>query len=713
MPSTELEPDVIVKSIGGSIQPSRISLVKDRLAPAAIQETAVREVVGGLDYIEPPYDLAVLASIFDHSNSLRQCVDSYATNIDGFGHRFEPLIDLNSDEADEIVRNVLFMRQQREQLDPAIEDPEAQAKLPSDEEVEACKKELEEQMRCEKSRIQAFFENACVDLSFVTLRMRTRQDKEILGNGYWEVIRDSKGLLDTFNYVPGFTIRLMPVDQCSTPVEMRIKLDELTYGATTVHKRFRRYVQEHENRRVFFKEYGDPRVVSRKSGEYFNSVEELKQRDRYDAPATELLHFAIHSAMSSYGVPRWMGNLLAVLGSRQAEEINYAYFENKSVPPLVFMVSGARLTEETEERIRDHIKSEIKGKKNFHSVLVIEATQMADSTSRVPKIEMRELTRAINNDALFQSYDERNIDKVGMSFRLSRMLRGDVRDFNRATSMSALEFAEMQVFQPERDEFDFMMNRKILPELDIKLWKFKTNSPTTQNPRDLANMVAQLSSAAVLTPSESREITQGIFNRDLTRIDAPWARQPLPITAAGIEPQVRPLEIGELPAGDITPEGIPPVVVPGAEFELTSSDLARVVTVNEARASVGLSPLSLATGEDDPDGQLTIAEFGAKRAKAGEVLGEAEGEGAAAEIPAADATKSDMTLASLEQAGLLTPAQRRRLVRLPPAIIEKVAELLSIREQVSKLELENASSDFLEDSMTDFQSSRITPEEDE
>ena len=53
-----------------------------------------------------------------------------------------------------------------------------------------------------------------------------------------------------------------------------------------------------------------------------------------DGPATEILHFRVHNPRSAYGVPRWIGNLLAVLGSRQAEEVNFLYFENKSVPPL-------------------------------------------------------------------------------------------------------------------------------------------------------------------------------------------------------------------------------------------------------------------------------------------------------------------------------------------------------------------------------------------
>ena len=47
----------------------------------------------------PPYDPESLCLLVEHSNSLRQNVDSYATNIDGFGYRFEPAIDLDAEDA--------------------------------------------------------------------------------------------------------------------------------------------------------------------------------------------------------------------------------------------------------------------------------------------------------------------------------------------------------------------------------------------------------------------------------------------------------------------------------------------------------------------------------------------------------------------------------------------------------------------------------------
>lgn len=48
-------------------------------------------------------------------------------------------------------------------------------------------------------------------------------------------------------------------------------------------------------------------------------------------------------------------------------------------------------------------------------------------------------------------------------------------------------------------------------------------------------------------------------------------------------------------------------------IQLTPSDVATIVTVNEGRLSQGLERLKTPIGEDDPDGELTIAQFVAKR----------------------------------------------------------------------------------------------------
>jgi len=484
--------------------------------------------------LEPPYDPEALCLLFEHSNALRQNVDAYATNIDGFGHRLEPAVDFEAEDADARVAETVVLERAA-----AVERGEADVVTePTAEEITARRRELERLARVERARLDSFFEFCCFDHSFVDLRRRTRQDLEVTGNAYWEVLRNGRGEVARLVYVPSHTVRLLPLDRETVEIEERVRVSPVAFETVTTRRRLRRYVQVQGVERVFFKAFGDSRAISKTSGEVFGDATALLRARPGDAPATELLHFAIHSPRSPYGIPRWVGTLLSVLGSRSAEEVNYLYFENKSVPPLALLVSGGRLSETSVPRIERFIEENLKGKANFHKVLILEAEGAATTNEHArAKIELRPLTDAQQQDALFQNYDERNVDKVGTAFRLPRLLRGDSRDFNRSVADAQLRFAEDQVFQPERDEFDYLMNRRLLADMGIRLWRFRSQTPVTRDPERLTGMVEKLVRVGVLTPEEGRALAGDVFNRELRKIADDWVKRPITLTLAGIQTQ--------------------------------------------------------------------------------------------------------------------------------------------------------------------------------
>lgn len=487
--------------------------------------------------IFPPYEPETLVMLFEHSNSLRPCVDSYVTNIESFGYRFEPTIDLEAPEADTKLGDAIFLERlhqsQRESGDLA------QAAYPTPEEIEVRKKEITALMRIERARLEVFIDDSVPESSMVDLREKTRVDYEVTGNAYWEVLRNGADAISQFSYIPAHSVRLLPISSQLIDVQTTHRVSACTVEKRSARRRFRAFAQVVLNQVVYFKEFGDPRALNSRTGRYYDSLDELRRDDPQAVPATELVHFRVHSARSPYGVPRWIGNLLSVLGSRASEEVNYLYFDNKAIPPIAVLVSGGRLAEGSKAKIESYIKDHIRGKENFHKILIIEAIgQGTPQTPGLPdagrtRITIEKLTDQQQKDGLFQTYDERNIDKVGSSFRLPRLLRGDVRDFNKATAESALEFAEMQVFQPERNKFDNFMNRQVLPEMGVRFWAFTSNTPVSKDPEALTEMVTKLTMGNVITPEEAREVARDIFNREFKKIDADWTKLPVALTLAG------------------------------------------------------------------------------------------------------------------------------------------------------------------------------------
>ncbi|MGE5787432.1 MAG: phage portal protein, partial [Myxococcales bacterium] len=187
----------------------------------------------------------------------------------------------------------------------------------------------------------------------------------------------------------------------------------------------------------------------------------------------------------------------------------------------------------------------LKGKANFHKILILEADGAGTGDGGRAKIELHPLTEAQQKDALFAQYDERNIDKVGSSFRLPRILRGETKELNRATADAALRFAEDQVFQPERDEFDFLMNRRILSDLGIRFWHFRTQTASPRDPERLAEMVERLVRVGVLTPEEARALAGDVFNREFRKLGDDWTKRPITLTLAGLQNAQIGLESGK------------------------------------------------------------------------------------------------------------------------------------------------------------------------
>lgn len=546
--------NVAVRVVAGKSK-SLPSRVQKELGPSDPRPSEVEErvdfeqVFANAGAIEPPYPPDALVREWENSNVLRQNVDAYAQNIDGFGWRFEPTFDFQDDDIDEQVADAVFLDMKTQALRQGVDFDENF--VPTPEMIEETKRKIQIRMRRELAQVNLFFGFCCADRSFTELRKDSRLDQEVLGHSWWEALRDQSGKLAAFSYVPSFTIRAVSLaDTDVVEREMPVKRSPLRWGKRRQIVRARRWVQVIPNapsrpgsdgagpQTIYFKEFGDPRLVSNISGAVYPDIETMRDKEPEARPATELIQFRIHTPRSgSYGVPRWIGNLKSVVGSRQAESINLAYFDNKSVPPLALLVSGGSLTEEAVNRIEDYVENEIKGEENFHKILIIEAEPAGDAmdplNSGKVRVELVPLTKAIHNDALFMNYIRSGRDWISESFRNPKVVRGATDQINRATAEAAIDLAESQVYGPERQAFDWWINRFVMSDLGILFWEFRSNSPVHTD-LDAAKAIHDLTKVGLLTPREGRRLASRVFNIDLRRIDAQWVNQPLQLTLAGI-----------------------------------------------------------------------------------------------------------------------------------------------------------------------------------
>lgn len=438
-------------------------------------------------------------------------------------------------------------------VDDTVDDDGSVSDEISDDEVRKKLSEIDMQMRRERYMYDAFFKHCCSDRSFVKLKRIVRQDIESHGWGCIEMLRDKHNRLKRLAYVPGYTVR--PLSSDGELVEV-VEDDSITPLSEdreiVVKRRFQIFVQIVSGKKVYFKSPGDPRVVSRMTGRGYESVEAMRKCEEEPADAieaNELLWISLHSPKTQCPPPRWVGNLLQVLGGREADETNYYYLRNDAIPYGMMFVTGGTIPTDIKERLESRLASEMRGSQGSGKILVVQARPMgktsADGSVVLPQINFQSLRDAHENDALFTSYDERGGDRIGASFRLPPMLRGYTpSNLNRATAIASITFAESQVFQPERDDMDWIFNQWVVPELGIRYLRMASNSPPTRGVDEMTEIIKSASPHGGLLPNEVRSMVAEMLNKPLAKVKDEWTKQPMVMTLAGIGPDGGPIDCG-------------------------------------------------------------------------------------------------------------------------------------------------------------------------
>ena len=497
--------------------------INDRtVASKELPEDPFEQLISDGQVLIPPFDLLTLTMLNEQSSELGPCIDAMVANIDGFGHRFLSRIKKDSEKPDE---------------------------------------ELDKTVQTEKVRLENFFAYACLSDSFRSFRKRLRKDLESCGNAWFEVIRGPSGDIQGFNHLPCYQMRLGVADAVATLVDMPVlemqQDNSIEVKTIKAWRRFRRHCQSRiscfKNVQVssgfetrWFKDFGDPRTFDNTSGREVKDAELAKMSE--SSKASEAIHMKLYCSRSPYGLPRFIGNLLAIFGDRSSEEINYITFKNNNISSMAMLVSNGQLTSATISRISEFVESQIQGSDNYSKFLIVEAESAFEGEDSNPvKIDIKPLTKEQHSDELFQQYSKNNQDKIRRAFRLPPILVGRADDYTRATADTSRRLADEQVFAPERDDFDDMLNRIIFPAMGIKYHKYHSNSPNTTDNSELVSILAGAERTGGMTPRIARMILEDVLSIELPDFPTDFP-QDLPFSmtmAEAVKNQAQPTEVGQ------------------------------------------------------------------------------------------------------------------------------------------------------------------------
>lgn len=413
------------------------------------------------DWIMPMNDRIGMKTLVKHSTILPQCIRAYKNNIAGFGIG---------------VRYV----------DDVEETPE---------------------MAAEYSRAEEIIELLNIEQDTKEVFEDIIEARETYGAAYIEVIRDVAGDVVQIEFIK------------DTPSVYKTKPLEPYIGSMYYHhgkelerkKRFCKFKQEVGGKTVYFKEFGDPRIMDRRNGKYLEEDETLDLQYQ----ANEIMEFTIGT--EPYGEVRWIGQTLGVDGSRKAENLNNNYFENGRHTPLMIMIKGGTLTDESFDKLQQYM-NDIKGEAGQHAFIILE-TESSDGRTdfdqqEKPEIEVKDLANILQKDELFQDYLDNNRRKVQSSFQLPDLYVGYTTDFNRATAQTAQEVTEEQVFQPERKSLAWAINNRLLNGYRFQYVEAYFLEPDISNPDDLYKLLTVGNNAGGLTPNLAKRIIYKALGED-------------------------------------------------------------------------------------------------------------------------------------------------------------------------------------------------------
>jgi PBSX family phage portal protein len=423
--------------------------------------------------ILPPYEPKVLAQLVSKNNILNQCIEAMEVNIDGTGHEFVP----------------------------AIKDKEMDAG--------------------ELARMTDFFNEPYPGDSFISQRRRLRRDLESVGYAALEPLRSLDGTVIAMRNLDSYNLRFIKLDE-AVMVE-KIIMRGGKEIKLKVMERERRFLQRLGNQYYYYREFGSTRHCNKNTGLWESETNPVAPEDR----ATELLLFEVNPDISSpYGVPRWINQLPSVVGSRKAEEQNLEFFDAGGLPPAIIFVQGGTLAKDAADQLRNYLSGK---NKNKNRAVVVEAQSSSGSLESAGsvqvKVERFGAERA--NDAMYANYDKAAEEHVRVGFRMPPLFLGKAADYNYATAVVAYMVAEEQVFQPERQDFDEIINKTICKALGVTTVRLQSL------PITLKNIDAQLKALALIQQMVDPEEFVNEVNK-MTGTSLTYAKQEaLPIPGAG------------------------------------------------------------------------------------------------------------------------------------------------------------------------------------
>ena len=331
------------------------------------------------------------------------------------------------------------------------------------------------------------------------------------------------------------------------------------------HKDGKRVVQTIGTKKRWFKMVGVEQDLNCETGELLpsGSLDPSKR-------ASEIVWNASYSPRSElYGVPEWISILGTIAGDFSRREYNRTFFDNYGVPAYAVFVTGNFDPGEEDEKGRTELERAIEKHfdeiaRNPHSTLILTLPTMGNDGD--VKIEFKPLATEIK-EASFRMYRADNRDEIITAhgippYRIGVMVSGQLAG---NMAQEATQIYKMSVLEPRQNNIEQWINHVIVRQgFGITDWTWELEEIDLTDEKHEIELHKSLFDIGAITVAEIRSRWADRMNID-----------------------------HEMPEA----EGAPRFAVIGAPALVQGG----IMTLNEARAQMGLEPVPGGDELRDPD----------------------------------------------------------------------------------------------------------------
>ena len=397
----------------------------------------------------------------------------------------------------------------------------------------------DKQSKAEKKKLEDFFSQVNEKQSYKTVARKKRLDQVVTGNGYREVLDDQETLEPLLMYhVPGTWMRITDLDKESVLTWVDLPRNG-EIKKSPVYRRFRRFCRYMPSKEMqWFKEFGDPRMVNKKTGEYYKNpdgtfifetdIKEKKLDQKlFVDKATSIWWSRDTFGGNAYGTPIWVGAMSAIRGAYLANWVNYDTLDHGGMPPWLLMIYG-KLAPGTRKYLDDLVKTWRNPKVYSEpGYIEIEPNLMSFNTSAGAKtgaefVSMRDMR---SEESMFPGYRKECRETVGMVFRLHPILYG-ITEGPGGTNYAALETVQNQVWGPIQEAEDERTNVELIQgRFKIFRWKIKTRPAPIGDQEQQYKAVGMASRAQGPTAKDLVDMENRILGTSFSVPDHPFYNQ--------------------------------------------------------------------------------------------------------------------------------------------------------------------------------------------